>query len=182
MDPLVFTPYLCPKEWGSRRLRDVLHKPLPPDGTWGESWEISSHPSHETCVAEGPCTGISLTTLCQQHGRDLFGPTAPTYDAFPLLLKYLDANDLLSVQVHPNDDQAMALAKERFGKTEAWVVIASRSSQSQNAADTTTAARRASRRPASRLVRQAGPNSTGRAQAAGSSTEWSPDFPNPPPT
>lgn len=124
MDPLVFTPYLRPMVWGGRRLGDVLGKPLPPEGTWGESWEVSSHPSHVTCVAEGPLAGVSLTDLCRRHGRELFGPGAPAYDAFPLLVKYLDANDLLSVQVHPDDDQAMRLSGERFGKTEAWVVLA----------------------------------------------------------
>lgn len=124
MDPLIFAPYLRPMVWGGRRLGDVLGKPLPADGTWGESWEISSHPSHETRVAEGPFVGTSLTSLCQSHGRELFGPARRPYEAFPLLIKYLDANDLLSVQVHPNDEQAMPLANERFGKTESWVVLA----------------------------------------------------------
>src|SRR5262245_26315185 len=124
MDPIVFTPYLRPMVWGGRRLGDVLGKLLPPDGTWGESWEVSSHPSHVTCVASGPLAGTSLTELCQHYGPELFGPDAPAYEAFPLLVKYLDANDLLSVQVHPDDTKAMELSGEPFGKTEAWVVIA----------------------------------------------------------
>jgi mannose-6-phosphate isomerase len=124
MDPIVFSPYLRPMVWGGRRLGDELGKPLPPDGTWGESWEVSSHPSHETAVAEGPLAGMTVTQLCQRHGRELFGPAARHYHAFPLLVKYLDANDLLSVQVHPDDDKAMELAGEPFGKTEAWVVLA----------------------------------------------------------
>lgn len=122
MDPLVFTPYLRPMVWGGRRLGDVLGKALPAGGTWGESWEVSVHPSHPTVVAEGPLAGRSLTWICQHHREELFG--ADRREAFPLLIKYLDANDLLSVQVHPDDDKAMKLAKEPFGKTEAWVVLA----------------------------------------------------------
>src|SRR5262245_32613383 len=125
MDPVVFTPNLRPMVWGGRRLGEVLGKRLTPGETFGESWEVSSHPTHVSRVAEGPLADVSLTTLCQEHGDELFGPGAPAYDSFPLLLKYLDANDLLSVQVHPSDEQAMELAKEPYGKTEAWVVVAS---------------------------------------------------------
>jgi mannose-6-phosphate isomerase len=108
MQPLVFTPFLRPMPWGGRRLGDALGKPLPPDGTWGESWELSAHPMHVSRVAEGPLAGTPLTELLP---------------GFPLLVKYLDANDWLSVQVHPDDDKAMSLSGEPLGKTEAWVVL-----------------------------------------------------------
>jgi mannose-6-phosphate isomerase len=123
MDPLVFAPYLRPMVWGGRRLGDVLGKPIPPDGTWGESWEVSVHDMHVSHVADGPLAGQSLPTVCQQHARELFGAARPAGDGFPLLIKYLDANELLSVQVHPDDQKAMKLSGERFGKTEAWVVL-----------------------------------------------------------
>ncbi len=108
MQPLVFTPFLRPMLWGGRRLAQMLGKPLPPEGTWGESWELSAHPLHVSRVAEGPLTGTYLTDL---------------FPHFPLLIKYLDANDWLSVQVHPDDDKAMSLSGEPLGKTEAWVVL-----------------------------------------------------------
>ncbi|MFO0843747.1 MAG: type I phosphomannose isomerase catalytic subunit [Gemmataceae bacterium] len=108
MPPLVFSPFLRPMPWGGRRLGDTLGKPLPPDGTWGESWEVSAHPTHVSRVADGPLAGRALTDLLP---------------GFPLLVKYLDANDWLSVQVHPGDDKAMSLSGEPLGKTEAWVVL-----------------------------------------------------------
>jgi len=124
MDPLVFTPYLRPTVWGRRQLGELLDKPLPAEGSWGESWEVSVHPTHVSRVAEGPLAGLSLTQLCQQHGRELFGSSFVKGQAFPLLVKFLDANDWLSVQVHPDDDKAPELAGETLGKTEAWVVLA----------------------------------------------------------
>lgn len=108
MPPLVFTPFLRPMPWGGRRLGEALGKPLPPEGTWGESWEVSAHPLHISRVADGPLAGRTLTDLLP---------------GFPLLVKYLDANDWLSVQVHPDDDRAMSLSGEPLGKTEAWVVL-----------------------------------------------------------
>lgn len=108
MQPLVFTPFLRPMPWGGRQLGDALGKPLPPEGTWGESWEISAHPMHVSRVADGPLVGRALTDLLP---------------GFPLLVKYLDATDWLSVQVHPDDDKAMSLSGEPLGKTEAWVVL-----------------------------------------------------------
>src|SRR4051794_37396409 len=98
--PLVFTPYLRPAVWGGRRLEERLNKPLPREGAWGESWEVSVHPTHVSVVAEGPLSGLSLTDVCRLHRGELFGAGRPL-PLFPLLLKYLDARDWLSVQVHP---------------------------------------------------------------------------------
>jgi hypothetical protein len=76
MELLVFTPYLRPAVWGGRDLQGSLGKTLPEDGTWGESWEVSVHPTHVSRVAEGPLTGHLLTDLCQARRQDLFGPAA----------------------------------------------------------------------------------------------------------
>ena len=121
MDPLFFEPYLRPMVWGDRRL-ERFAKPLPPQGAYGESWEISAHPHHVSRVAEGPLSGMSLTDLCADHGVELFGAQAVPA-RFPLLIKLLDCDDRFSVQVHPSDDLARRLAPDDGGKTEAWVVL-----------------------------------------------------------
>jgi mannose-6-phosphate isomerase len=122
MLPLVFEPYLRPQVWGQRRLKD-LGKPLPPEGNFGESWEISGHPHHISRVAEGPWRGVLLTELCGRHGEDIFGSQKFADGRFPLLIKFLDCHDLLSIQVHPTDDLAARLTKGERGKTEAWVIL-----------------------------------------------------------
>src|SRR5262249_32010634 len=99
--PLRFEPFLRPVVWGGRRLARVLHKPLPTEENYGESWEVSDHPSHRTRLATGPLAGISLRELMAKHGAELLGQAAPRHQAFPWLIKFLDARDWLSVQVHP---------------------------------------------------------------------------------
>jgi len=123
MQPLVFEPYLRPQIWGQRRLKDRLGKALPTDERFGESWEISAYPRHVTQVAEGPLCGVSLTELWDHHAVELVGSHVPVASRFPLLIKFLDCHDLLSVQVHPNDGLARALLTNESGKTEAWVVL-----------------------------------------------------------
>jgi mannose-6-phosphate isomerase len=123
MDPLVFRPYLRPMVWGGRRLGEHFGKPLPESGTFGESWEVSAHPHHVSRVAEGPLRDVALTDLCATHRRELFGDQVPADGLFPLLIKLLDCHELLSIQVHPTDALAHRLSGERFGKTEAWVVL-----------------------------------------------------------
>lgn len=123
MQPLVFEPYLRPQIWGQRRLKDRLGKALPTDERFGESWEISAYPRHVTSVVEGPLCGATLTELWDHHAEELTGSPVPATPRFPLLIKFLDCHDLLSVQVHPNDDLARSLLKDESGKTEAWVVL-----------------------------------------------------------
>ena len=123
MQPLVFEPYLRPMVWGGRRLGELFGKRLPAEGTFGESWEVSAHRHHVSRVAEGPHAGRSLAELCDGLAAALFGGAAPA-GGFPLLVKLLDCNDLLSVQVHPTDELAARLAPGELGKTEAWVVLA----------------------------------------------------------
>jgi mannose-6-phosphate isomerase len=122
MDPLFFAPYLRPMVWGGRRL-ESLGKRLPPDGAYGESWEISGHPHHVSRVAEGPQRGLSINELCADHAAELFGIQARPLARFPLLVKLLDCHDWLSLQVHPNDETAKRLAPQEAGKTEVWIVL-----------------------------------------------------------
>lgn len=122
MEPLRFTPQFVPKIWGGRRLKTVLGKDLPP-GKIGESWEISGHRSHLTPVASGKYAGMNVYDLAGRFGPEIFGRQAGECQReFPLLLKFIDASDVLSVQVHPDD----AYAREHessAGKSEAWIIV-----------------------------------------------------------
>ncbi len=121
--PIKFTPQFKEKIWGGNRLKPLLNKNIPSNKT-GESWEISAVENNLSEVANGFLAGNSLQELIEIYMGDLVGEK--NYDRFgiefPLLIKYIDANDVLSVQVHPDDD----LAKKRhnaYGKTEMWYVI-----------------------------------------------------------
>lgn len=124
--PLLFGPVLKDYIWGGRGLETKLGRVLPPAGIIAESWEIAAHADGTTAVVNGPLAGQLLTDLVQEHGLDLIGTRsmwALKYDKFPLLIKLLDANHSLSVQVHPNDAYAMAHEGNELGKTEMWVVL-----------------------------------------------------------
>lgn len=117
--PLKLLPALHVKVWGGRRLADMLGKRLPTAEPYGESWEL-----HDTAViANGPLRGNCLGDLAREYGSDLLGAGNDPAAGFPLLAKLIDASDWLSIQVHPNDEQAQFLEREPRGKTEAWVVI-----------------------------------------------------------
>jgi mannose-6-phosphate isomerase len=118
--PLLLQPALKVKVWGGRKLATVMHKSLPTDEPYGEAWEM-----HDSAtVANGPLTGRTLGELLAEHGQALVGPGNDPAAGWPLLAKILDAREWLSVQLHPNDEQARALEGEPRGKTEAWYVIA----------------------------------------------------------
>jgi len=121
--PLQFHPFLRPMPWGDDRLARLLGKPVPKGQRIGESWEISDHRLHESIVAEGSHKGRSLRSLMEEEGETILGQAASRYRRFPWLVKFLDANDWLSVQVHPNDEQAARLSSSEGGKTEAWFVL-----------------------------------------------------------
>jgi mannose-6-phosphate isomerase len=123
MTPLTFTPHLRAQVWGGRRLETVVRKPLPPSGHYGESWEISTQPLHVSQAASGPWAGRSLKEIWEQVS-ELWQPVGQRADgAFPLLVKWLDCDAMLSVQVHPGDECARRLLNQASGKTEAWVVV-----------------------------------------------------------
>lgn len=122
-DPL-FRRYL----WGGRRLATMLGKTLGAGDDYAESWEIVDHGDDQSVVDNGPLAGRTLGELMRGHERELMGRHAASGSAagasFPLLMKWLDCNRTLSVQVHPNDAQAARLTPPDRGKTEAWVVVA----------------------------------------------------------
>jgi mannose-6-phosphate isomerase len=120
LDPLLLEPALHVKVWGGRKLETMLHKTLPTNQPYGESWEM-----HDTAtVAEGPFKGRTLGDLLAEYSHDLIGPHNDPAEGFPLLVKVLDASDWLSVQLHPDNEQARLLEGEPRGKTEAWYVLA----------------------------------------------------------
>lgn len=121
--PLQFEPILKERIWGGTKLKDVLQKPISSSIT-GESWEISTVENDVSIIANGNFKGQNLNELIANHPEAILGEKVyQQFGAqFPLLFKYLDAREDLSIQVHPND----ALAKTRhnsFGKTEMWYVI-----------------------------------------------------------
>ena len=152
LPPLVFEPRYWNRVWGGRALQHQFGRSIP-DGLVGESWEVSAHPAHVSRVAEGPYAGRTLAELWQTHRIQLDGahPVAwtsspclidghdrlvehgleahatnqqPVNDPFPLLIKLLDCQQPLSIQVHPDDAGAALWCPGEAGKSEAWVVLA----------------------------------------------------------
>jgi len=121
--PLRFEPIYQYRLWGGRRLSSLLSAPLPGDGPIGEAWLLSDRDDHQSQVANGPLKGQTIGKLMEEFRGQLMGKLAPRYRRFPLLLKFLDAHELLSVQVHPSDAHPELLPPGETGKTEAWVVI-----------------------------------------------------------
>lgn len=121
--PLRFQPIFRQYVWGGRRLQTALGKSLPAGNDYAESWEIVARGRDQSVVSVGPLHGHTLSELADIYNSILYGRHAPLTQ-FPLLLKFLDANRDLSVQVHPNDQQAACLEPPDLGKTEAWVVLA----------------------------------------------------------
>ncbi len=123
--PLRFSPVLKDYIWGGRNLERLLGRQLP-EGRVAESWEIAAHEDGESTITNGALAGMSLTAVHKLMGIDLIGRRnawAQERDKFPLLVKLLDAQDKLSVQVHPNDAYALAHEGNELGKTEMWVVV-----------------------------------------------------------
>jgi mannose-6-phosphate isomerase len=122
-EPLRFKPVLKEYLWGGRRLGSVLGKPIGGGDHYAESWEVVDHGADQSVVAAGPLAGKTLHEIVTQHGEALFGRHHPQRQV-PLLFKFLDAQQTLSVQVHPNDEQGARLTPPDLGKTEAWIVLA----------------------------------------------------------
>ena len=119
--PLTFQPIFMERVWGGRNLERLYQKPLPAGKTIGESWEISDRPEAVSVVANGPLAGQTLRWLMENHRQEILGAAAATTDGpFPLLIKILDAQQTLSVQVHPPADVAATLGGQP--KTEMWLI------------------------------------------------------------
>jgi mannose-6-phosphate isomerase len=121
--PLRFEPLFRRYLWGGRRLGTMLGKAIGEGDDYAESWEIVDHGADQSVVTAGPLKRHMRGELVINHGEELFGRNSPQR-LFPLLFKFLDCNRTLSVQVHPNDEQAATLDPPDLGKTEAWIVLA----------------------------------------------------------
>jgi mannose-6-phosphate isomerase len=118
--PLTFQPIFKERVWGGRKLETSYHKPLPPRAPIGESWEIADRPDEISVIANGPLAGKTLRWLLEHHGAEVLGSVKTASGRFPLLVKILDAQDKLSLQVHPPAECAAALGGEP--KTEMWYI------------------------------------------------------------
>ena len=121
--PLEFYPIFKEKPWGGSKLKSILNKEIPSNHT-GESWEISNVPGNISIVKSGYFKGQNLQELIRKYHEALTGQdNYKKYgNDFPLLIKYIDANDDLSIQVHP-DDKIAAQKHQSFGKNELWHII-----------------------------------------------------------
>lgn len=122
MYPIIFTPDYKERVWGGTKLNTVLGKEIPFDHT-GESWEIACHDNGQSIVKNGKYKGLTMEKLLERHGENIIGKSFTKGDKFPLLIKFIDAKDKLSVQVHPEDDYAFANENGELGKSEAWYIL-----------------------------------------------------------
>jgi len=122
--PLKFEPIYKERIWGGNNLHTKLNKELSPENNYGESWEISAVEDSVSVVANGFLAGNNLQEIIEIYMGEIVGDSV--YDKFgiefPLLFKYIDANDVLSVQVHPDNEIAMK-RHHAYGKTELWYII-----------------------------------------------------------
>ena len=120
--PLQFQPEMKERIWGGRALEQFGLEL--PEGAIGEGWMIGDHPNGTTKVINGELAGLGLDQIREQYGKEFFGTRgfSEKNGRFPLLIKLLDCNDDLSIQVHPNDDYT-GLPQGELGKTEMWYVL-----------------------------------------------------------
>jgi len=125
--PLKFKPLYKDYIWGGRNL-EILGKALPDTGIVAESWEVSCHKNGSSIIANGEFEGMSLPELLNHLGRKLIGNSLSQKDVdkFPLLIKFIDADDNLSVQVHPDDAFAHSRENGEYGKNEMWYIISAK--------------------------------------------------------
>jgi len=120
--PLKFRAIYKQRIWGGQRLRDVFGKELPPGEKIGESWELADLPEDKSVIANGELAGQTLHSAIEQYSKEITGAENFVLP-FPLLIKILDAEDVLSVQVHPDSETCRRMGKGE-PKTECWYIIA----------------------------------------------------------
>jgi mannose-6-phosphate isomerase len=118
--PIIFKPLYMERVWGGRGLETKLNRILPPEKLIGESWEVVDRPEAQSVVLSAPYTGLTIRELLQNHGAEVMGPAYDSETPFPILVKWLDCQKKLSLQVHPPAGIAVQLNGEP--KTENWYV------------------------------------------------------------
>jgi mannose-6-phosphate isomerase len=121
--PLRFTPIFQYRLWGGRALAQWSQTPLPDTDAVGEAWVLSDRLDNPSVVAEGSLKGRTISQLIALAPESLLGKFASRFSRFPLLLKFLDVEKMLSVQVHPSDSESDLIPNGETGKTEAWIVL-----------------------------------------------------------
>ncbi|OHB60623.1 MAG: hypothetical protein A2168_00335 [Planctomycetes bacterium RBG_13_50_24] len=120
--PLKFKPIYKKRIWGGQKLREIFNKDIPPLEKIGESWELADLPEDKSVISNGELTGQTLSSVIQKYPKEITGDENFS-GPFPLLIKFLDAQDILSVQVHPDKQTCKRLGKGE-PKTECWYIIA----------------------------------------------------------
>ncbi|MHC4758901.1 MAG: type I phosphomannose isomerase catalytic subunit [Planctomycetota bacterium] len=121
MYPLKFEPIFKHRLWGGQKLREFFGKELDPDDTIGESWELADLPEDKSTIVNGELMGMTLPQVVEKYPKEITGDENLTLP-FPLLIKLLDAQDILSVQVHPDPETCKRTGKGD-SKTECWYII-----------------------------------------------------------
>jgi mannose-6-phosphate isomerase len=119
--PLKFRPIFKQRIWGGQKLREVFDKDIPPFEKIGESWELADLPDDKSVIANGQLAGQTLSSALEKYPKEITGDENFS-GAFPLLVKFLDAQDILSVQVHPDTETCRRMGKGE-PKTECWYII-----------------------------------------------------------
>ncbi len=124
LKPMKFHPIFKDKIWGGSKIKDILHHDFSPMQSCGELWAISGVEGSESVVSEGPLEGNTLNEVLEIFMGELVGEKVfeKFETQFPILIKYLDANDWLSIQVHPDDELAQIRGLNQ-GKTEMWYIL-----------------------------------------------------------
>ncbi len=119
--PLKFEPIFKQRIWGGQKLREVFDKDIPPFGKIGESWELADLPNDKSVISNGELAGQTLNSAIEKYPNEITG-NEDFSGPFPLLIKFLDAQDILSVQVHPDPETCRRMCKGE-PKTESWYII-----------------------------------------------------------
>ena len=119
--PLLCEPFLVSKVWGGSRLAELFGKPLPKRGKLGEAWEVADLAEGCSTIADGPLAGKTLREAMGEHGEEIVGRAGVR--EFPLLVKFINAEDDLSIQVHPDEQACRELFPQERSKEECWIVV-----------------------------------------------------------
>ena len=121
LNPVKLSPAFKDYLWGGTKLKTDFGKQSHLEKI-AESWELSMHKDGESTILEGDDKGLKLSEYINKHGKSLLGKNALSFDFFPILIKFIDALDNLSIQVHPSDEYALKNEGE-YGKTEMWYIL-----------------------------------------------------------
>jgi mannose-6-phosphate isomerase len=119
--PLKFKPIYKQRIWGGQKLREVFGKDIPPSEKIGESWELADLPDDKSVIVNGELAGQTIDSVIEKYPKEITG-NGNFSGPFPLLIKFLDAEDILSVQVHPDSQTCRRIGKGE-SKTECWYII-----------------------------------------------------------